>query len=375
MKRRIALALSGTVLLATAWLVLPHTSSAGEPGQHSGPASVSPYTPPLALIATRDGHSELYLARPGDKLGSPKASFDHLPEGNVRARVLPGGSVLAAAPITPGRDVSFNGGLLRLEPASGSVLPLCSGLTHASRPLVAPSGRVFVERGSAGPPSLDGSLRVDDLRIDEVDPLSGGLRAIHSMSGFVLHLAGWHDGEVLLYRVASSRSDIVAVDPDSRSVRVVLPTLPPFARDFSVDQQAGRLVYRGRHEHDTRRWVVDSVDLRSGHRRRIYEGRSFSLAPHAWPGGGVAINPARAGLELIGASDAVHRPFGPGVDMLRDVSSSGRFVALLHSFPPNKHRGRQAHPFVIDRKSDRSAAIEVVPGARHAIAGFVEGTP
>lgn len=371
MKRRLGLSLAA--LLACAWLVAAHTTSAGEPSQPpSKTASTSPHAPPLALIVTRGGHSDLYVARPGDKLGAPRVGFDHLPEGNVRARVLPDGSVLAAAPITPGRDVSFNGGLLRLEPTSGAVLPLCSGLTHASRPLVTPAGRTFVERGAAGSAS-EGALRVDELRIDEVDPLSGSLRTIHSMSGFVLHLAGWHDGEVLLYRVGlgvdgKGKSDIVAVDPDTLAVRVVLPNLPPFGRDFSVDAHAGRLIYRGRHEHDARRWVVDSVDLQSGQQQRLYDGHSFSIAPHAWPGGGVAINRGRGGLELIGASDTVHQPFGPGVDVLRAVSADGRFVALLHT-----RRGRQAHAFVIDRQSDSSAALDVIAGSRHAIAGFLEG--
>lgn len=339
------------------------------------PAELSA-TPTVALVSTElgAGRSALYFVDPAagsDTLGSakqPLTPIRHLPEGNVRAEVVPGTrTVLASAPVTPGRDVSFNAALFAIRPGEGAE-QLCTGVVHASRPLVTPSGRVFVSRGSAGPPPADpGHYRSDELTVDEVELGSGSVYSLHRFTGYVAFLAGWHAPEVLLYRVGPVKADVVAVHADTGAVRPLLKELPPFARDFSVDTERGVLVYRGRHETDTRRWVVDEVDLASGATRRLYEGASFALAPHVWPDGGVAVNPGRRGLHLLGSPDAVLAPLGPGVDVVRGVSQDRRFVVVQHTAA----RGLPV-PFVVDRRQGRACVLAAPVDQRVAVAGFVE---
>jgi hypothetical protein len=143
--------------------------------------------------------------------------------------------------------------------------------------------------------------------------------------------------------------------------------LPPFARDFSVDQSRGALVYRGRHEVDSRRWTIEEVHLESGQIRRLHEGSNFAMSPHVWPGGGVVFSPGRRGWALIGSADPVASPMDAGVDRLRDVSPDRRFVAGLHTVA-----GQLGTPFVVDRTTGTASRLAAPTGHRIAIAGFVE---
>ncbi len=349
----------------------PSAAQSPPPGAAPTPAALGP-APAVALIATTPGAdtSRLYMALPGQALSAPVLEFDHLPGGSIRAAVWSHPPVvLATARTTPGRDRSFDGGLYRLDPTTG-VKQLCANLTHASRPLVSPTGRVFVTRGTAGPPPANQStMRIDTLTVDEVDPHSGAITTVHQTTGYLAHLAGWHDGKVLIYRVRPATADIVAVNPDTGKTEIVLASLPPFARDFSIDTVTARLVYRGRHPSDARRWVVEALDLTAGSQTRLYEGVSFSLAPHVWPGGGIAINPRRGGLRLIGSGDPVASPLGPGVDVVRGLSKTERYVAVLHTV-----QGSLPVPFVIDRTSGATQRLATPTGTRIAIAGFVSST-
>ncbi|MBW2454957.1 MAG: hypothetical protein JRI68_10615 [Deltaproteobacteria bacterium] len=360
------------------WLTLAAEPSAAQPPSGNGTPTTSPLSgaPAVALVATIPGDdaSRLYVARPGEPLPPPVLEFRHLPSGSVRAEVWSDDPVvLATAPTTPSRDPSFDGGLYRLDPAAGAQL-LCDGVVHAARPLITPDGRVFVARGMAGPSSANpAAVRVDELTIDEVDPLTGVVTPVHHHTGHLAHLAGWHDGRLLVYQVGPGSAEIVAVSPATGKTTVLVASLPAFARDFSVDPVGGQLVYRGRHEDDPRRWVVDTLDLAKGARQRLYEGDSFSLAPHVWPGGGVAINPRRRGLQLLGSGDGLVSPMGSGVDLVRGVSQGDRYVALLHTV-----QGRLPLPFVVDRQTSGVAPVPTPPGTRVAVAGFVSakgGTP
>ncbi|MBW2528012.1 MAG: hypothetical protein JRI23_27775 [Deltaproteobacteria bacterium] len=357
------------------------TSGTEPPDPEPGTAALDS-APAVAIVATEPttGRSELYVVGPTGDDGAaseslrPLASWSHLAEGNVRAETLPASdSVVANAPVTPGRDTSFNGGLFTLRPGVEPV-ELCRDLVHGSRPLVTAAGRVYVARGRAGPwPSEPGSYRVDTLWIDEVDPHSGSLRRVHQAQGYVTHLAAWHEAELILYRVAPHGADLVAVHAETGSVRPVRSPVQPFARDFSVDHQRGVLVFRSRHESDSRRWTIEELDLRTGAMRRVYEGPTFALAPHVWPGGGLAFSPRRSGWTLLGSGDPVARPLGRGVDVLRSVSPDRRYVAALHTV-----QGTLGVPFVVDRRSGRAARLAAPAGRRVAVAGFVtapEGSP
>jgi hypothetical protein len=331
--------------------------------------------PTVALLATRPGalHTSLYLAPAGaSETSAPVATFTHLAGAVVRGSVIPGTSiVLATADTKPTRDLSFNASLFRVAPHEPPEA-LCDGVVHASRPLVTASGRVFISRGSPGVEEAGATtMRVDDLSIEEVDPATGALRPIHTMSGYLAFLAGSIGSEVLLYRVSPGGADIVAVDADSGAVRPILPSLPPFARDFSVDEGSRALVFQGRHETDSRTWVIDRVDLTSGKKTRLYEGGSLTLAPHAWPGGAVVFNPDGSGLKLLGAGEgapALQGPLGEGVDVVLAASQDKRWLAALHTVP-----GALPAAFAVSTETGAALALHGPPGARIAVAGFVAG--
>lgn len=328
----------------------------------------------VVLLATRPGAAEstLHVAWiGGGKAGPALATLRHLPDAVVRARLLPDTSiVVATADTQPTRDASFNASLFRVAPGA-EPRALCDRVVHASRPLVTAGGRVFVSRGVAGPePPLDGGLlrlREDTLTIDEVDPDTGATRTVHTHTGYLVFLAGEHQGEIILYRVSPGVADIVAVDPDSGREHTIVPSLPPFARDFSIDAAAGALVFQGRHEADPATWVVDRIELATGKRARLAASAYNGLAPHVWPGGGVAYTPDRAkGLLLLGARAPVRGPLGPGVDAIQAVSQDGAWVAALHMNP-----SEFAVPFAIHAPSGAAFAIPAPSGARVAIAGVV----
>ncbi|WP_437736691.1 hypothetical protein [Sorangium sp. So ce1335] len=327
----------------------------------------------VAILATYPGtpRTTLHIAPVGGaKAGPALATLRHLDDAVVRARVVPRTQiVVATADTSPSRDRSFNASLFRIEPHAEPVA-LCDGVVHASRPLVTAGGRVFVSRGVAGPePPPDGDvarLRVDALTIDEVDLATGATRAVHRHTGYLAFLAGAWGGELVIYRVAPGSADIVLVNPDTGATRVLAPSIPPFARDFSIDEAAGALVYQGRHEVDPRTWVIDRIDLGTGKRTRLETSASNGLAPHVWPGGGLAYTPdPRKGLVLVGARAAVRGPLGAGVDAIQAVSPDAAWVAALHTSP-----SAFPVPFAIRAESGKVAAIPAPPGARVAVAGF-----
>ncbi|MCC6558839.1 MAG: hypothetical protein IT372_38395, partial [Polyangiaceae bacterium] len=248
---------------------------------------------------------------------------------------------------------------------------LCDRVAYASRPLVTASGRVFVSRGVAGPEPAPGGkgratpLRVDALTVDEIDPSTGAARTVHAMSGQILHLAAAWKNEIVLYRIAPAGADLVAVDADSGAVRPLADMLP-YARDFSIDQTTGALVFQERDELDPKTWVIDRMDLATGQRTRLATSPSHGLAPHAWPGGGVAYTPDRRGMALLGAAASVGAPLGPGVDAVQAISPDGAWVAALHTNP-----SAFGVPFAVRSDTGEVAAIPAPPGSRVAIAGFV----
>ena len=328
---------------------------------HASAPAIIAEAPRVAILATAGERTALHVVRAGESPGAPIASFTHR-EGSVRGALLPDGAVLAAAPVGLDSDRSFDGGLWRLG-ADGVAL-LCEGLLHASRPLVTPDARAFAARGRAGPVRDERSMRVDELTIDRIDPESGAIDTLHRYQGYLLHIAGWHDGRVLVYRVAPNRADIVAVEASTGAVEMLVDRLPAFARDFSVLDD--RLVYRGRDEHDSRTWVVDVIDLRQGKRRRVHRSPSFSLAPHAWPYGAVALSDGQGGLALIGSTDPIRAPLGSGVDVVRALSLDGRFVALLHT-----REGAFDTPFLLERTSGKSYPLPAPGRTRLDIVGFM----
>jgi hypothetical protein len=343
-------------------------------------ASVAARGPTVALLVTRPGagYTSLVLARAGESAApAPVARFDHTDDAEVKGAILPGTStVLAVADTVAARDLSFASSLFRVEPHRPAER-LCDGVVYASRPLVTAAGRVFVSRGTAGPePALapDASklaAREDALSIDEIDPMTGSARTVHTFSGYLAFLAGEHEREILVYRIGAAGADLIGVDADTGKVRVVAPSLLPFARDFSVDAAKGTVVFQERDERDSGTWVVDRMNLATGARTRLAFSKSMSLSPSVWPGGGVAYAPdSRGGLTLIGRDmKPIHGPTGDGVDQVQavsPVSSEGAWVAALHTRP-----GQLPIAFAIESSTGRTLALTAPAGARVAIAGFV----
>lgn len=321
--------------------------------------------PTVAIFATQPfaGSTSLYLARAGESAVSlPVASFPHLPGAVVRAVVLPGtDAVLATAATAETRDASFNTSLFRVDPHNGSTL-LCDRVVHESRALVTPAGRVFVARGVAGP-ALEGALRVDALTIDELDPFTGHARTVHAYAGYLAFLAAAIEGDLLVYRVGPAGADLVRVDPDTFEERHVLASMPPFARDFSLNPAKNALVFQERDEADSHLWVIDQLDLSTGARSRLATGPNPTLSPYALPDGRILYNPDTGGLRVLGHKGAI-APLGPGVDVVE--AEQGGWIAARHTAS-----GQLPQAFVLDVATGRAAALAAPPGTRVAVAGFM----
>jgi hypothetical protein len=206
---------------------------------------------------------------------------------------------------------------------------------------------------------------VDTLTIDEVDPSTGMLRTVHTASGYLAFLAGSYGREVLVYRVFPGGADVVGVDIDTSEERKIVPSLPPFARDFSVDPATGTLVYQSRHETNSHVWTIDRVDLVTLARERLFWSSSMNLVPFALPGGAVFFNPdGRGGLTVLGGP-SIGGPLGPGADWVLAVSEEGQSVAGLHTV-----QGKMPVPFLVDTASGQAAVLRAPEGARVAVAGF-----
>src|SRR6185436_16363068 len=110
---------------------------------------------------------------------------------------------------------------------------------HASTPSGIPGTReVLVSRGVArlAPGS---NVRADLLTIDAVDIVTGATRTIARATGQLLYIAGTWRGELIAYRIDAAGAALLAVDLRTGAERVLVGSMPAFARDFSIDPIAG----------------------------------------------------------------------------------------------------------------------------------------
>ncbi len=316
----------------------------------------------LAILSTPGNGPEtfLHIVEAGRSLPSPIARLHHLPDAAVQGSVLPDGSVLVVADYERGRDRSFGSALFRLEPHADPVL-LCDHVAFASRPLVAPDGRVFVQRGEPGPVAA-GVMRVDSLALDEVDPLAGSVRTLWRSKGYVAFLAGSFRNDLVVYHVAPSGARLVLVDRESGAERVVLPSLLPFASDFSVTD-AGDLVFQDRKAQRTDSWVIERVHLISGERESLEESAT-SLAPRAWPQGELTLISPGGPRRVEATPSAVTLR---GLADIRTFSSDGKVAAALIFSP-----GISAPDVVLlDPSGTELIRIVAPPQTRLEVAGFL----
>lgn len=362
--RRLLLGLGVSCLALAAALAYPPRD-----GERTAHAAAKPEAkgPRTALVATRPGAelSSLYVVRAGDSENlAPVATFNHLPDATVRAAVVPGAEiVLATADTTLTRDPSFNASLFRLTPHAPPET-LVDRVVHASRPLVTRAARIFVARGIAGN-EVEGQMRIDALAIDEVNASTGQTQSIHAANALFLHIVGEAGREIVLYRVFPDHADIVGVDPDSMAVRVIEKSIPPFARDFSIDAEGRTIVLQNRHETDARTWVVDRIDVATGKTQRLFASPSMTLAPSILPRGSVLFNPPGRGLSALEAPHHVAGPLGPGVDVVAASTPDEVFVAALHTQP-----SAFATPFLVETTTGAAIVLPAPNESRIALAGF-----
>lgn len=329
-------------------------------------------TPRVVMLSGIPGSTTTDVVTAGAGSGDTPAvlaTIEHLPEAVVRGALLPDGTVVVVADTVPMRERSWAASLLRVEPGRPP-RALVDRVYHASRPLVTGVGRLFVQRGKLGStPTSSSALRVDDLTVEEVDPSSGSTREIMSWQGYETHLAGSLDREILVYRVGPKGADLVATDMDTGQVRVVIPSWPGMARDFSVDEQGRELVVQQLDEGPPRRWVVERVALDTGHRRVLASSEHRDLVPYAWPGGGTLVNPEdRRGPKLLSTGGRVDKPDGAGVLWLRGASPDRAWLFGSWSLPGQLPEG------VVVRVADgKVVRIPRVEGHRVDVLGLQGG--
>jgi len=316
--------------------------------------------PPLVTLVT-PAWSETSELRVADR---PVARFTHLAGAAVRGAMSPGtDQFLAIADTSPRRDPSFAASLFLLTQGVPA-RRLCDDVVHASRPLVAPDGRVFVVRGAAGPDLLP-DPRLDFLRIDEIDRETGVARTIHQHTGQFLHLAGWHGDTVLAYRIAADSADLVAIDPAPPHAVHPLADIPPFARDFSVDRDV--LVFHDRDEDDPHTWHIEQLDLRTGSLTTRAHAVDMRAQPFAAADEIYAHGPA--GLTRLHGPPLAAPCAGatPCIDILRLASRDHRWLAGLHVRP-----GALPRPFILDAVTGTST-LTPAANAHVDLVGFLPG--
>ena len=317
----------------------------------------------LAILTTPDNGPEtfLHIVEVGLPFPPPTAKFRHLPDAAVRGVVLPDGAVLAIADYEPGRDRSFGSALFRLEPGAEPTL-VCDRVVFASRPLITPEGRVFIQRGAAGPATQGGETRVDSLSIEEVDLSTGDTKVIWQSTGYIAYTAAAFQGDIVLYHIRPEGARVILVNMETGAEKVVLPSLPPFASDFSITD-TGDLVFQNRDEKRTDLWIVESLRLTSGERQR-FPGDQASLAPRAWPHGEVTWN-TQKGLHTT-ISPLSIKPLQGLID-IRAFSPDGA-VAAAYVFPLDSSA---PDIILVDSTGAQKTRIATPPRTPLTVAGFV----
>lgn len=300
----------------------------------------------VALLCTAsDGEvTELRFQAPGGKLEAPVASFTHVARSTAYGALLPKTrTVLAIAQTVSSRDTTWAASLVRLEPGQPAV-QLADRVAISTRPLVTPGGRVFVQRSRG---------------IDEVNPRTGALRAVHTSSAPLVFLAGAWQGEVLLYRVGPEGADVAAVHMDALGVRV-LTKLPAMARDFVVS--AGSLWFTNA---DAEGWLVARVDLKTGAMSTVARSSHVAALPTVL-GGRLALSPGPGeGLRWLDGTLAL-LPRGPGFERVQAVTSDGWAIAL-HELPSGFPTA-----YATELKTGRVLELAAPPSMRLDVAGVVE---
>ncbi len=261
------------------------------------------------------------------------ATIPHAPGAVVRGDVRDGAiAVVADDSLARAGESDWNATLWSVD-ASGARAVL-GGVGHATKPLIGADGVVYVERGTSGPLPDETAARAGHLREDPISiaavSADGSARSVYSATAYTLHLCGELGHELVVYRVRFGGADLLAIDAATGSARLVT-TLPPFARDFSVDRTRGALVFGDRDAADAHRWVVARVDLATGAWTELASARDDAPAPFALASGGFVYSaPGRRGLALGGGATGEVAPLGAGFDATQAESVRGDWLLVAH---------------------------------------------
>jgi hypothetical protein len=298
----------------------------------------------IVLLATRgmEPTTEILVATVGDGEARVRTAgrLTHREEAGIRGVLsLDGRTLFAVVDRAPGRDRSYAGTLLVIDlggadGGAGEARALADSVAHASRPVVTSRGTLLVSRGKAGPELGDGRRRVDELRLTEIDPVTGAARDLVSGAGWELHLAAlWQNEAIVYWKLPDGHATLLAVGA-AGAQRTLVETMSLVARDFSVD---GNSLAWTDHEGPGGQYTIERLDLATGARTRLLVAPSAHLAPHVWPGGGVAYSRPSGdgdlGLDVLGGAVRVRAPVGRGVDVVRALSRDGRLAAMWHYAP------------------------------------------
>ena len=276
--------------------------------------------------------SELRFVRHGEDLEVEQrwATIHHAPNAPIRGDVLSDRKSVVIAFEPEGADPrdDFSTEVHRVD-SQGSKR-LAGGLYRATRPLVAKSGRVFVERGHVGrePTSAQaaaGQLRVDALSIDSIDPLTGALETVVQWSGYTMHLIGeWRDA-LVVYRVAPEGGDLALIRISDGSILRSIE-IEPVARDFLLSDD--RVAFSNHDAKVDDRWVLQALDLHSFALATLGEATGQSPIPFVTSNGtiGMRAEPrTRPSVKLEGAVPLLghERP-----DLPLAMSADGMFTVV-----------------------------------------------
>lgn len=355
-----------TVVAGAITLVAVATADPGKSRART-PAASAPARPALVVVSS-DGAVD--LVEPGGETRA-LARLDVAAGASIRGVTAPGGRVFLDVDVRTKGDLSFAGALVAVREGAPPT-ELVRDVVHASTPMVLPDGRVLVSRGVAGAPS-GGASRVDALRVDAVDPASGSVETIATYEGYLLFLAGIAEKDVLLYRVGVDGADLAAVSlADPAHPTRVLRTVPPYARDFSVDPIDNRLVYVTRADATLPgAWTVSALDLDDGSSGELLRSPTMAMIPKALP-----FADAKGHAELLVTLDprvgptlrsGLDLPLGPGSAHVADAHAETGW--LTGTVGPE---GVRAHVFVANVKTGEVEAWPV-PERTTFVAGFLRG--
>ncbi len=295
---------------------------------------------------------------------SALATIQHRAGGAVKGVTLGDSGVAVVADVAPGDDLSFVATLFHVGLDAEAPKALCDRVVHASRPIALPDGRIAVARGVPGN-AAPGAAREDALTMDAVDPATGDVRTLLREQGYLLFGVGVLDRRLVVYRITRDGADLVSVDPSGGPARTLLKGLPPFARDFEVDERRRRIVFVDRHPTETRRWQVLSLDVGTGAVTVVTEGPSLALLPFSLDDGAIVAADGDGMARVGGAAVALPAP-GLFQPLARREHAGASVVTGLVSQP-----GTLGRPVLMRGDGSGATLVPAPASERVYVAGLV----